>query len=93
MGVGEILLNSIDLDGSMSGYDFELINIIKNVAKVPLTVIGGAGSLNDIKKLFQEHHYIGGGAGSLFVFKGKYRAVMINYPSNSEKDKLIYDSH
>lgn len=88
-GVGEIVINSIDNDGVMKGYDLNLIEKIKPLIKVPITVLGGAGSLNDIEELIQKFGIIGCSAGSLFVFKGKYKAVLINYPKNEEKDKLI----
>jgi cyclase len=89
-GVGEIVLNSIDHDGEMRGYDMTLAQEVRNVTSVPLTVLGGAGSLSDISKLVRQFGIIGAAAGSLFVFKGKYKAVLINYPSPSEKDKLIH---
>lgn len=89
LGVGEILLNAIDCDGEMKGYDFNLIGKVKPVLKIPLTVLGGAGSLNDIKKLVRRYPIIGAAAGSLFVFKGKYKAVLINYPTLIEKEALL----
>lgn len=91
-GIGEIIINSIDNDGMMQGYDLDLIKKIQSIVKVPLTVLGGAGSLNDIKQIIATHKLIGVAAGSLFVFKGKYKAVLINYPSPSEKQKLIMES-
>lgn len=89
LGAGEIVLNSIDQDGTMSGYDFDLIDKIFESIKIPITVIGGAGSLDDIKKLYDRYGNIGAAAGSLFVFKGKYRAVLIQYPSELERSKFI----
>lgn len=89
MGAGEIVINSIDQDGVMKGYDMDLINSIRDVINIPLTVIGGAGTLEDIGKIIKQHGIIGAAAGSLFVFKGKYRAVLINYPTIPEKDSLI----
>lgn len=91
LGVGEIVINSIDHDGVMKGYDLHLIAKIKQVVNVPFTVLGGAGSLRDIGELIQEYKIIGTAAGSLFVFKGVYRAVLINYPSPIDKQKLIDD--
>ncbi len=88
-GVGEIVLNSIDNDGVMEGYDFDLINKIKPLVKVPMTVLGGVGTLQDIGKLINRYGIIGASAGSLFVFKGQYRAVLINYPNQQVKEKLI----
>lgn len=89
LGAGEIVINSIDHDGKMNGYDFKLIENIRNSTSLPLTVLGGAGSLNDIGDLIKNYGIIGAAAGSLFVFKGVYNAVLINYPTNTEKDKLI----
>lgn len=88
IGVGEIVLNSIDRDGVMKGYDLSLIETVRELCNVPLTVIGGAGSLDDIKNLITKYKTIGAAAGSLFVFKGKYKAVLINYPNFSEKSPL-----
>jgi len=87
-GAGEVVLNSIDNDGMMKGYDVELIRNVNNHISIPLTVLGGCGSLNDIKVLINEFNFIGAGVGSLFVFKGKFRAVLINYPSKIEKESL-----
>lgn len=89
MGAGEIVINSIDQDGLMKGYDFNLINKIREVITIPLTVLGGAGSIDDIGNVIQENGIIGVAAGSFFVFKGKYRAVLINYPTAIEKEVLI----
>lgn len=89
LGVGEIVINSIDNDGVMKGYDLNLATKIHDVISVPLTILGGAGSLEDIKRLVNAFSIIGASAGSLFVFKGVYRAVLINYPSPHEKDALI----
>ncbi len=88
-GCGEIVINSIDKDGGMDGYDYEIIDQIRNIVSIPLTVLGGAGSLDDIGKLIKNYGIIGASAGSLFVFKGKYRAVLINYPNTNEKESLI----
>lgn len=88
LGAGEILVNSIDHDGEMKGYDLELIEQIRNAVSLPITSLGGAGSLADIEDLIRRHGVIGAAAGSLFVFKGKYRAVLINYPNRSEKDAI-----
>lgn len=88
-GAGEILLNSVDRDGTMEGYDMELVARLQGSVTIPVTVLGGAGSLRDVEDLYKAHGIIGAGAGSLFVFKGKYRAVLINYPNGSEKDALL----
>jgi imidazole glycerol-phosphate synthase subunit HisF len=88
IGVGEIVINSIDRDGKMEGYDFSLIDMVRESTEVPITVLGGAGSIDDIKAVISRYKVIGAGAGSLFVFKGKYRAVLISYPNSAEKKAL-----
>ena len=89
LGAGEIIINSIDQDGMMNGFDLSLIDKIAETISIPMTVLGGAGSISDIKKVIDKHRVIGVAAGSLFVFKGVYKAVLINYPSREEKDLLI----
>ncbi len=84
LNVGEIVLNSIDRDGTMIGYDLEVSKKVRDIYDGPLTILGGAGKLEDIKDIIDEFKIIGAAAGSLFVFKGKYKAVLINYPSQSE---------
>jgi cyclase len=92
LGAGEIVINSIDNDGMMKGYDFNIIDQIRDVISLPMSVIGGAGSLDDISELIKRHGIIGAAAGSLFVFKGKYKAVLISYPNTSEKEDLLHKS-
>jgi cyclase len=89
LGVGEIVVNSIDHDGRMKGYDLEAVRQVRQATNVPITALGGAGSLKDIGELIRSFGVIGAAAGSLFVFKGVYRAVLINYPSIGERDRLI----
>jgi imidazole glycerol-phosphate synthase subunit HisF len=87
-GAGEILVNSIDDDGVMKGYDLVLARAIRDATSIPMTFLGGAGSLADIAKLFETCGVVGAAAGSLFVFKGPYKAVLINYPRPDQKDEL-----
>lgn len=91
-GAGEIVVNSIDRDGQMKGYDVELVRRVRQAVTVPLTALGGAGTLADIGALVREFGIIGAAAGSLFVFKGVYRAVLINYPARAVKDKLLSEA-
>lgn len=91
-GAGEIVINSVDRDGVMQGYDLELASHVKRVLKVPVTFLGGAGSLADLGELIQRLGVVGAAAGSLFVFKGKYRAVLINYPTPAQKKQLCRDA-
>ena len=90
-GAGEIVINSIDNDGMMQGYDMKLIESVKKEVSIPVTVLGGAGSLEDIGSVINKFGIMGVAAGSLFVFKGKYKAVLINYPNPEEKEKLIQE--
>jgi len=89
LGAGEIIINSIDQDGVMKGYDMNLIDKIAESISIPLTILGGGGSLADIEKVIDKHGVIGVAAGSLFVFKGPYKAVLINYPNQDEKNKIF----
>ncbi len=89
LGAGEIVINSIDKDGLMNGFDLDLIDKIREKITIPMTVLGGAGSLDDIEKVIDKHGVIGVAAGSLFVFKGPYKAVLINYPTQLQKNKIF----
>lgn len=93
LGAGEVVVNSIDRDGVMKGYDLELARQVRNVITRPMTVLGGAGSLKDVGELVREFGIVGAAAGSLFVFKGVYRAVLINYPNRAAKDDLVVNAH
>lgn len=89
LGAGEIVINSIDKDGVMKGYDMDLIAKVREKISLPMTVLGGAGSMSDVEKVIEKHGVIGVAAGSLFVFKGPYKAVLINYPTQLEKNKIF----
>lgn len=89
LGAGEIVINSIDKDGEMKGYDLKLIDSARKETTLPLTAIGGAGKIEDIGELINKFGIIGAAAGSLFVYKGKLKAVLINYPNFSDKENLI----
>jgi len=79
LGAGEIVINSIDRDGMMQGYDLDFARKARAAITTPITIVGGAGSLADVHALTGELGPVGAGVGSLFVFKGKYRAVLISY--------------
>ncbi len=93
LGAGEIIINSIDQDGMMNGYDFELVGLVRSSIHLPLTILGGAGSLDDIDKLIKKYGIIGASAGSLFVFKGIFRAVLINYPNSEVKGEIFKSAY
>jgi cyclase len=88
-GAGEIVVNSIDNDGMMKGYDLILAKRVREATRLPMTALGGAGSLADIGKLLGACGVVGAAAGSLFVFKGAYQAVLINYPNQAQREELI----
>lgn len=87
-GAGEIVLSVVDRDGEMDGFDLELAAKVRNEVQLPLTFLGGAGSLADVEKLVSTVGVVGVAAGSMFVFKGRLRAVLVNYPNPSEKAAL-----
>lgn len=87
-GAGEIILNSVDLDGMMSGYDLKLIEKIAHSITVPLVACGGAGNINDLKKGF-DAGASALAAGSMFVYHGPHKAVLINFPSQKQLKELF----
>lgn len=89
LGAGEIVMNSVDQDGRMTGYDLDLARRLRERVKIPMTMLGGAGKLEHLSELFAACGVVGAAAGSLFVFKGQYRAVLINYPKPAEKEPLF----
>lgn len=89
LGAGEIVINSIDLDGAMSGYDLKFARRVREAVDVPVTFLGGAGSLQDMEDLVREVGVVGASAGSLFVFKGNYKAVLISYPNPEAKEQML----
>jgi len=88
IGIGELVINAVDNDGKMEGFDFKLFDLIRNHTEMPMTILGGAGKLEDIKEAITRYKTIGVSAGSFFVFKGKYRAVLITYPDATERKEL-----
>jgi len=88
-GAGEILINSIDRDGVMQGYDIELIKNVSSSIRIPIIACGGAGSLNDFRMAVKEGGASAAAAGSFFIFHGKRRAVLITYPAYTEISDLF----
>lgn len=84
-GVGEIMINSIDKDGEMTGYDLELIKRVSDAVTVPVIAAGGARDKDDLKAAVQYAGASAAAAGAMFVFQGKHRAVLISYPGSKER--------
>lgn len=84
LGVGEIIINSIDRDGMMQGYDIKLVSSVADAVKVPVTAIGGAGEINDLKRVLEEGHAHAAAGGSMFVYYGRLKAVLITAPREEE---------
>lgn len=85
LGVGEIILSSIDREGVNNGYDISLLEKVSKKIKIPLVALGGAGNFNDIKKVFNKTQVSACAAGDIFTFYGPYKSVLINYPTDIKK--------
>lgn len=81
-GAGELIIQSVDRDGTMNGYDIDLIKAVSSSVNIPVVALGGAGNESDLVKAFEQGHANGVAAGSLFVYHGEQRGVLINYPTN-----------
>jgi cyclase len=88
-GVGEIIVNSIDREGTRKGYDIELLKIVTKAVNIPVVGLGGAGSLQDMADAKNQTNISGLAAGDLFIFHGKHKAVLITYPKYVELEKLF----
>ena len=93
IGIGELVINSIDRDGCLSGYDEALAEYVRNIVTCRLTILGGAGSQNDILSLIKKFKIIGAAAGSQFVFKGPYKAVLISYLDANIREAIYRICH
>jgi len=84
-GAGEIIVQSVALDGTMNGYDYDLILSVSIAVNIPVIALGGAGKMEHLKQAFQQSFANGLAAGSLFVYQGSKKGVLINYPELNEK--------
>lgn len=93
LGVGEIFLTSIDRDGTQQGYDVDLLSRVTSAVNVPVIASGGAGSLQDFGAAVRQGGAAAVAAGSMFVFHGQHRAVLITYPARTDlEQELIRDA-
>lgn len=88
-GAGELIINSIDKDGTMEGFDLELVKQVSEAVSIPVIACGGAGKLSDFSEAVKIGKASAVAAGSMFVFHGKKRAVLINYPTRNELENLF----
>ena len=84
--VGEIIINCMHKDGTKEGYDINLIDLVYDITNTPLTIVGGAKSYEEITNISNKYPILGFGAGSLFIYKGKNKAVLISYPKEHSKN-------
>ena len=87
-GAGEIVLNSIDGDGTYRGLDRKTLELLQKTVKVPITIVGGASSLSDIARVAEDFWPVGIGVGSLFTLTGKFRSPLLSYPTRAEKQSM-----
>lgn len=86
LGAGEILLNSIDRDGTWSGFDLKLIREVTSAVRLPVIACGGAGSLQDVRLAVSEGGASAVAVGSMAVFQGKDLGVLIKFPTRKEQE-------
>lgn len=89
LGAGELLINSVNKDGTMTGYDLDLIKLITGSVNIPVIACGGAGTLEDFTKARNISDASAVAAGSFFIYHGKHKAVLINYPSYEELENIL----
>lgn len=89
VGAGEIIIQSVDQDGEMSGYDLDLVHKVAHEVSVPVIALGGAGSEDDLRAVVKKGGASAAAAGSMFVFHGPLRAVLITYPKNQSLVRLF----
>jgi imidazole glycerol-phosphate synthase subunit HisF len=91
-GAGEIIVQSIDRDGTMAGYDIDLVRSISEAVTIPVIALGGAGDLLHMKLVHEDGYANGLAAGSMFVYHGSRKGILINYPSREELEQLFNEN-
>ena len=89
LGAGEVIVNDVDRDGTMSGYNIKLLKSISEISHIPIVACGGAGKLEDFKEAVEEGGVSGVAAGSLFVYYGSKKGILINYPEREKLEKIF----
>ena len=90
---GELVVNSIDRDGTQNGYDLNLAAYVNSNIGVPVSTLGGCGNFEHMVEVVKKCGLIGVSAGSLFCFKGKFRAVLPNYVTSDERQQIYNSLH
>jgi imidazole glycerol-phosphate synthase subunit HisF len=88
-GAGEVIINSIDRDGTMNGYEIPLLRAVSEAVTIPVVALGGAGSMVNFKEAVEQGAVSAVAAGSFFIYKGARRAVLINYSGSDSFDQLF----
>lgn len=83
-GCGEIVINSVDNDGMMNGYDLKLVKQISEAVNIPVIACGGAGGINDLEQVIHQAGTHAAAGGSMFVYYGRLKAVLITAPSEKQ---------
>lgn len=91
-GAGEIIVQSIELDGTMKGYNIDLVRRISENVTIPVIALGGAGNLNDLRMVYLKGYANGLAAGSMFVYHGARNGVLINYPDKDELNEITNEN-
>jgi cyclase len=89
LGAGELFLTSVDRDGTQDGYDLDLVRTVAGAVDIPVVACGGAGTIADLATVVREGGAAAAAAGSLFVFHGRHRAVLITYPAYEARAALF----
>lgn len=90
IGVGEVIVQSVDKDGIMNGYDLELVKSINEALKIPVVALGGAGNFADMQTLYKHTKVNGLASGSMFIYQGSNHGVLISYPEREEIRSLAH---
>jgi cyclase len=88
-GAGELFINNVDRDGTYTGFDSQILESINKIVSIPVIACGGASGTNDLKEVVSKANVSGVAAGSIFVYQGPHRAVLISYPSQEELQRLF----
>ena len=93
LGVGEIILCSVDREGTGKGYDLKLLKSVASIQDIPVVALGGASSIDDFRQAIDIGMASAVAAGDMFIFYGKHKAVLANYPSYSELEKIFSEGN